>query len=148
MSIHSPTHDKEEPSSLALANAPPSSDASERSPQLLSLWRAVVVILSLCAGTLLVAINTTIINVAIPSIATDFVAFHDVGWYGSAYIFTVTAFQPAMRSVYKFFNAKWTYLLSIILLKCAYAKKRYISKEKLLIILHQSAPFFALLLPL
>lgn len=81
-------------------------------------------VLSLCAGTLLVAIDTTIISVAIPTIATEFVAFADVGWYGSAYLFTVTAFQPAFGSVYRFFDAKWTYLLSIIIFegRCFFCK--------------------------
>ncbi|KAI0018951.1 efflux pump antibiotic resistance protein [Xylariomycetidae sp. FL0641] len=78
-------------------------------------WRTAVVIFSLCAGTLLVAIDTTIISVTIPRIATDFVAFDQIGWYGSAYLFTVTAFQPAFGTVYKLFDAKWTYLSSIVL---------------------------------
>ncbi|KAI1493661.1 efflux pump antibiotic resistance protein [Biscogniauxia mediterranea] len=95
--------------------SPDASDDLEARPRYLSVWRTVVIVLSLCAGTLLVAIDTTIISVAIPRIATEFVAFSDVGWYGSAYLFTVTAFQPGFGSVYRFFDAKWTYLLSVIL---------------------------------
>lgn len=82
---------------------------------LFSQWRIIIVILSLCIGTLLVAIDTTIISVAIPHIATDFTAFSHIGWYGSAYLFTVTAFQPAFGSVYRFFDAKWTYLSSVVI---------------------------------
>ncbi|BCS19563.1 MDR family MFS transporter [Aspergillus puulaauensis] len=77
-------------------------------------WRLVFVIGSLCLGTFLVALDTTIISVAVPSIVTDFQAFDDVGWYGSAYLLTVTAFQPAFGSVYKTFNAKFTYLVSVL----------------------------------
>lgn len=80
----------------------------------LSSWRLAIVTSSLCLGTLLVAIDTTIISVAIPRISTDFKALDDVGWYGSAYLLTVTAFQPAFGSIYKFFDAKSTYLTSIL----------------------------------
>ena len=80
----------------------------------LAAWRLTVVIASLCLGTLLVAIDTTIISVAVPKIATEFQAINDIGWYGSAYLMTVTAFQPAFGSVYKLFDAKWSYLSSIL----------------------------------
>jgi len=79
----------------------------------LSGWRLAIVTGSLCLGTLLVAIDTTIISVAIPRISTDFKNIDDIGWYGSAYLLTVTAFQPAFGSIYKFFDAKTTYLISI-----------------------------------
>ncbi|KAH6669840.1 efflux pump antibiotic resistance protein [Halenospora varia] len=86
---------------------------SEDSTPYLSKWRLAIVTGSLCLGTLLVAIDTTMISVAIPKISTDFKALDDIGWYGSAYLLTVTAFQPAFGSVYKFFDAKWVYLVSI-----------------------------------
>lgn len=81
----------------------------------LSSWRFVLVISSLCLGTLLVAIDTTIIAVAVPKISTYFKAFDDIQWYGSAYLLTVTAFQPAFGSIFRYFNAKQVYLLSIVL---------------------------------
>ena len=61
------------------------------------------------------AIDTTIIAVAIPGISTDFKALDDVGWYGSVYLMTLTAFQPTMGKVYKIFNPKTAYLASIAL---------------------------------
>ncbi|PYH70137.1 MDR family MFS transporter [Aspergillus vadensis CBS 113365] len=73
-------------------------------------WRLAIVIVSLCCGTFLVALDTTIISVAVPSISTTFQAFDDVGWYGSAYLLTVTAFQPAFGNVFQLFDAKATYL--------------------------------------
>ncbi|KAL2815031.1 efflux pump antibiotic resistance protein [Aspergillus cavernicola] len=85
---------------------------------LLRSWRLGFVIASLCLGTFLVALDTTIISVAVPSIGTGFQAFEDVGWYGSAYLLTVTAFQPAFGSVYKTFNAKFTYLISVLVFEC------------------------------
>jgi MFS family permease len=61
-----------------------------------------------------VAIDTTIIAVAVPKISTSFQAFDDIQWYGSAYLLTVTALQPAFGSVYRYFGAKEVYLLSIL----------------------------------
>lgn len=77
-------------------------------------WRLGLVILSLWIGTLLVAIDTTIISVAIPRIVTHFKALDHVGWYGSAYLFAVTAFQPAFGSIFRLFDAKWTYLACMV----------------------------------
>lgn len=82
--------------------------------QFLTSWRLAVVILSLILGTLLVAIDTTIIGVTIPQISTVFKALDDIGWFGSAYLLTVTAFQPTFGNIYKFFDVKTTYMISIL----------------------------------
>ena len=79
----------------------------------LTSWRLAVVISSLYLGTLLVAIDTTIISVAVPKISTVFKALDDIAWYGSAYLLTVTACQPSFGNLYKYFNVKHTYLASI-----------------------------------
>lgn len=77
-------------------------------------WRLAAIMTSLCLGTLLVAIDNTIIGIAIPQISTVFDALADVGWYGSAYLLTVTALQPTFGNVYKYFDVKITYLVSIL----------------------------------
>ena len=78
-------------------------------------WRLALIVLCLTLGSLLVAVDTTIISVAIPRISTDFKAMDDVGWYGSAYLATLTAFQPSMGNIYKSFSPKAAYLGSIVL---------------------------------
>ena len=65
-----------------------------------------LVIASLYLGTLLIAIDTTIITVAVPKISTVFKALDDIGWYGSGYLLTVTACQPSFGKVFKFFKAQ------------------------------------------
>ena len=70
---------------------------------------------SLFLGTFLVAIDTTIISVAIPKISTEFHSLDDVGWYGSAYLITLTALQPAGGVIYKHFNIKFVYVVSIVI---------------------------------
>lgn len=37
----------------------------------------------------------------------------DVSWYGSAYLLTLTAFQPSYGKIFKLFNKKIAYLVSM-----------------------------------
>jgi hypothetical protein len=67
-------------------------------------------LLSLALGTFLMALDTTIITVAIPEISTHFNALDQVGWIGSAYLITLTAFQPIAGNLYKSFDPKIVYL--------------------------------------
>ncbi|KAK8037680.1 hypothetical protein PG991_001026 [Apiospora marii] len=76
-------------------------------------WRLVTVIGSLCLGVFLFGLDVSIIAVAIPQITTQFQSLADVSWYGSAYMLTLTAFQPLFGNLYKFFNAKVVYLASL-----------------------------------
>ena len=78
-------------------------------------WKLALIIAPLCLGTLLVAIDNTILAVAIPTITTDFNSLQDVGWYGSAYLLAVTALQPDFGNIYRYFQVKATYLISIII---------------------------------
>ncbi|KAI0897020.1 hypothetical protein F4806DRAFT_495527 [Annulohypoxylon nitens] len=52
----------------------------------ISGWRLHVVIACLFMGSFLIAIDTNIINVAIPKISSDFKAPQGVAWYGTAYL--------------------------------------------------------------
>jgi MFS family permease len=85
------------------------------SSQYPTAWRLVIVLLSLALGTLLMAIDTTIISVGIPRISTDFKALNDVGWYGSGYLITLTAFQPVSGNVYRMFHPKVVYMVFIVI---------------------------------
>lgn len=87
--------------------------AAEALPEYPTKWRLLLILCCLILGTFLVAIDTTIISVAIPSISTDFHALVDVGWYGSVYLMTLTAFQPTMGKIYALFPPKIVYLISI-----------------------------------
>ncbi|KAF2120122.1 major facilitator superfamily-domain-containing protein [Lophiotrema nucula] len=72
-----------------------------------------IVIGSLYLGTFLVALDTTIIGTAIPAITTEFQALDEIAWYGSGYLLTLTALQPALGKLYKVLNTKLLYLVSI-----------------------------------
>lgn len=68
---------------------------------------------ALLLGTTLMSLDTTIISVATPTITADFHALNDVGWYGAAYLMTLTSTTPISANLYKFFNPKYVYLASI-----------------------------------
>lgn len=76
--------------------------------------RLIFILLSLVLGSFLVAIDTIIISVAIPRISTDFRALNDVGWYGSAYFTTLTAFQPITGHIFKEFDPKLAYTAAVV----------------------------------
>jgi hypothetical protein len=94
--------------SLLVENAPDED-------QYLSGWRLGLIISLLFLGQLLMALDVNIVNVAVPEISTQFKALDDVAWYGSAYLLTITAFQPSFGSMYRFFNIGMTYKVCIII---------------------------------
>lgn len=66
-------------------------------------------IASLYLGTFVMALDTNIINVAVPKISADFDALEQVAWYGSAYLLTLTACQTAFGTLYKYFDITVVY---------------------------------------
>ncbi|KAH8589817.1 putative MFS multidrug transporter [Bisporella sp. PMI_857] len=66
-------------------------------------------------AVLCVALDNTIIATAIPKISDEFEALSDVGWYGSAYLLTISASQLFFGRLYGIFNVKWTFLCSLII---------------------------------
>lgn len=71
------------------------------------------IIASLMAAVFLVALDQTIISTAIPKITDEFNSITDIGWYGSAYLLTSTAFTPTYGKIYTIFSIKWVFLLAI-----------------------------------
>jgi len=61
----------------------------------------------------LVALDRTIIGTAIPKITDDFHSINDVGWYASAYLITLCAFQLIYGRIYTFYSPKWVLLSAI-----------------------------------
>lgn len=84
-------------------------------PVHLQSWRLAIIIGSLCLDIFLLGLDQNIIGVAIPRITTEFRALNDIAWYGSAYLLTITAFQPFFGTLYKHSNAKIVYLVSLLI---------------------------------
>ena len=107
--------DKNEAAIAASAEEQQDTLDSTEQPVYPTAWRLVMILLSLTLGTLLIAIDTTVISAAAPKISTEFKALNDVGWYGSAYLITLTAFQPISGTFYKLFHPTAVYVVSIVL---------------------------------
>ena len=90
-------------------------DYTQPSNQYLKSWSLVIVTFSLCLGTFLVALDVNIIGVAVPKIAAVFESLDDIAWYGSAYLLTITAFQPITGFIYTYFDIRFTYLSCIVI---------------------------------
>ncbi|KAJ5738157.1 MFS general substrate transporter [Penicillium malachiteum] len=83
-------------------------------PVYLTGWRLYIVITCLFFGSFLMALDTNIINVAIPQISSHFHALDDVAWYGTSYLVTLTAFQPIYGCLYRYFYTDIVYRVSIV----------------------------------
>lgn len=73
-----------------------------------------LLIASLFCGTFVMALDATIIGTAVPSITTDFNSLDDIAWYGSGYLLTITAFQPTLGKVYRYFNVKLVFMACVL----------------------------------
>lgn len=62
-----------------------------------------------------------IVSTAIPQITDDFDSAGDIGWYGTAYLLTNCAFQLLFGKLYTIFNAKATFMVSILLFEAGSA---------------------------
>ncbi|KAB8238271.1 major facilitator superfamily domain-containing protein [Aspergillus alliaceus] len=89
--------------------------ATASEPQYPSLAKAIIVILALYLAVFLVALDQTIIGVAIPKITNQFKSLEDIAWYGSAYFLTSTALQPSYGRIYKIFSVKWGFLIAVLI---------------------------------
>lgn len=66
------------------------------------------------------ALDTNIINVALPVITSEFEDLKDYAWYGSAYLLTLTAFQPLFGSFYRYYQTDIVYRLTIFIFESEY----------------------------
>ncbi|CAO2649651.1 Nn.00g070360.m01.CDS01 [Neocucurbitaria sp. VM-36] len=62
----------------------------------------------------LIALDQTIIGTAIPKITDDFHGLNDVSWYAAAYFMTFGASQTSAGKIYKYYNLKWSFLVSML----------------------------------
>ncbi|RSL95291.1 hypothetical protein CEP52_012165 [Fusarium oligoseptatum] len=103
------THDTNDAPSTAPMQTTP------EEPTYPSGLRLALLITSVFVAMFLVSLDRLIITTAIPQITDDFNAVTDIGWYGSAYLLTLCAFQLLFGKIYSFLSIKRT-LLSVILL--------------------------------
>lgn len=92
---------------------PADDDAEQRfQPKSFKFWS---VMISIFLALFLVALDRTIIGTATPQITQEFHSLGDIGWYGSAYQLTTAASQLLFGRVYKFYEIKSTFLVTVAL---------------------------------
>ncbi|KAF2968951.1 hypothetical protein GQX73_g4595 [Xylaria multiplex] len=91
----------------------PEDDSEQRfQPKSFKFWSVIV---SIFLALFIVALDRTILGTATPSITAEFHSPGDVGWYGSAYQLTTAASQLLFGRVYKFYEIKRTFLVTVLL---------------------------------
>ncbi|KAB8259491.1 major facilitator superfamily domain-containing protein [Aspergillus pseudonomiae] len=90
-------------------------DTEVRETEYPGITKVIVIILALYLAIFLVALDQTIIGVAIPKITDQFKSIEDIAWYGSAYFLTSTALQPSYGRIYKIFSVKWGFLIAVLI---------------------------------
>ncbi|SJX60901.1 probable aflatoxin efflux pump AFLT [Sporisorium reilianum f. sp. reilianum] len=108
-SISSHADDKEQVPT-PLPNAP-----VEQADEELTKLRVLLILIMTGMLMFLVALDKTIIGVALPSISSEFRSLNDVGWYGSAYMATTAAFQLVWGRIYKANPVKPTFLIAVLI---------------------------------
>ncbi|TVY30659.1 Efflux pump [Lachnellula hyalina] len=73
------------------------------------------IIAALCLAVFCVGLDNAIISTAIPRITDEFHALQDIGWYGSAYLLTISAFQLFYGKLYASFNVKTVFLVALLI---------------------------------
>lgn len=101
----------------------PDPEQMQPSSGYLSGWRLYIVIACLFWGSFVMALDTNIINVALPVITTEFHDLEGYAWYGSVYLLTLTAFQPVYGSLFKYFQTDIVYRSAIFSFEGTYALK-------------------------
>ena len=77
--------------------------------------KLILILAAAALSVFLVALDTTIVSTAIPSITAEYNSLDDIGWYGSAFFMTMAAFQSMWGKAYKYFSIKLVYLLAIVI---------------------------------
>lgn len=87
-------------------------------PKTLKFW--LVIVCNLLA-LFIVALDRTIITTALPQITNQFHSLNDIGWYVSAYMLASAVGQLMYGRLYKFYNMKVTFLVSIVMFEAGSA---------------------------
>ncbi|KJZ69116.1 hypothetical protein HIM_11495 [Hirsutella minnesotensis 3608] len=88
-------------------------DAPAQSLEDMPKLKVFAIWLSIIFGIMCTFLDEGIISTAIPKITDEFHSLGDIGWYGSAYLLTLCAFQLVFGRLYSQFDVKAIYLASL-----------------------------------
>ncbi|KAH8589458.1 major facilitator superfamily domain-containing protein [Bisporella sp. PMI_857] len=76
-----------------------------------------IIFFVLCLAVFQVSLDAVVVAIVVPTITDEFDSLGDVGWYGSAYLFTDCAFQLLFGKLYTLFPIKFVYLSALSILE-------------------------------
>ncbi|KAH6622456.1 major facilitator superfamily transporter [Boeremia exigua] len=71
------------------------------------------VMIGMYMSIFLVALDRTIVAIAVPALTNTFESISDIGWYGSAYLLTGACCNPIFGRIYQLYSTKWVFLAAI-----------------------------------
>ncbi|KAK4508761.1 hypothetical protein PRZ48_002500 [Zasmidium cellare] len=80
-----------------------------------ALAALIPITVALCLAVLPVALDTTILAAAIPTITDYFGTTEDIAWYAGIYPVAICASQLAFGKLYSLYSIKWMYVSSIVI---------------------------------
>ncbi|KAH8763620.1 major facilitator superfamily domain-containing protein [Diaporthe sp. PMI_573] len=86
-----------------------------RQPEYLTSWQLYTIIACLCFSQFLIALDANIVTVPLPRISSEFKDLEAVAWYSTAYILTITVFQPLYGPIYKQWDSGVVYGSTIVI---------------------------------
>ncbi|KAJ5810169.1 uncharacterized protein N7503_002387 [Penicillium pulvis] len=75
--------------------------------------RLLSLVIGICLGVIIGSLDMNIVSTALPSITDQFHSSQDDGWYGTAYLMTLSAVQLFWGHLYKAFPAKVVFLSAL-----------------------------------
>ncbi|KAE8383206.1 major facilitator superfamily domain-containing protein [Aspergillus bertholletiae] len=93
------------------AGQKPAEPDSRYQPKTLKFW---LIISCNLLSLFVVALDRTVVSTAIPSITDEFGSLGDIGWYGSAFMLTGATSQLLYGRIYRAYDMKRVFLLSIV----------------------------------
>jgi len=96
-------------------------NADEVPPRDIAGWRWAVVVAAILSSTFLFALDNTIVAVIQPVIVTHFDSIGKLSWLSVAFLIGAAGTNLIWGKIFGQFNAKWTYILCVVLFEAGSA---------------------------
>ncbi|TLS31505.1 hypothetical protein PpBr36_02221 [Pyricularia pennisetigena] len=100
---------------MVMSDIPKSTATSGPPPSNLGGAKLYILLCGVYLALLCVALDQTILAPALAMITTEFGTIKDLGWYTSAELLTTAAVQCLYGAIYRNFDIRWTFIMSVII---------------------------------
>ncbi|KAL4922593.1 major facilitator superfamily domain-containing protein [Aspergillus aurantiobrunneus] len=103
------------PEELSRPSSTPSAESDAEEVHYVGHLKFSLIFAGLCLSVFQVALDEVVLGTAVATITDEFQSLQDIGWYGSAYLFTDCAFQLVFGRLYSMLPVKTVYLGALVL---------------------------------